>query len=63
MAEYDECGDDTKQRMGIKRSAPAGIRTRVSASKGPNDWPLHYRSLEVAIIDLVKIVYVGSGPI
>ena len=25
--------------------APDGIRTRVSASKGPNDWPLHYRSV------------------
>lgn len=24
--------------------APDGIRTRVLASKGPNDWPLHYRS-------------------
>ena len=50
-------------RQKCKVSAPAGIRTRVSASKGPNDWPLHYRSLEVAIIDLVKIVYVDLTPI
>ena len=53
--------DSEEQKL--KVSAPAGIRTRVSASKGPNDWPLHYRSLEVAIIDLVKIVYVGSAPL
>ena len=28
-----------------KNGAPDGIRTRVSASKGLNDWPLHYWSL------------------
>jgi hypothetical protein len=25
--------------------APVGIRTRVEASKGPHDWPLHHRSI------------------
>lgn len=27
-----------------ERGAPVGIRTRVEASKGPHDWPLHHRS-------------------
>jgi hypothetical protein len=26
-------------------SAPVGIRTRVEASKGLHDWPLHHRSV------------------
>ena len=37
-------------------SAPVGIRTRVSASKGPNDWPLHYWSLTASITRLHIIV-------
>jgi hypothetical protein len=28
-----------------EKSAPVGIRTRVEASKGPHDWPLHHRSV------------------
>lgn len=27
-----------------EKGAPVGIRTRVEASKGPHDWPLHHRS-------------------
>ena len=28
----------------LKKSAPDGIRTRVEASRGLHDWPLHHRS-------------------
>ena len=28
-----------------EEDAPVGIRTRVVASKGRHDWPLHYRSI------------------
>jgi len=30
---------------GESKDAPVGIRTRVVASKGRHDWPLHYRSI------------------
>ena len=31
--------------VGREKDAPVGIRTRVEASKGPHDWPLHHRSM------------------
>ncbi len=43
-----ERSDKVHAMMMKERSAPAGIRTRVSASKGLNDWPLHYWSPDSA---------------
>lgn len=45
-------------------SALVGIRTRVSASKGLNDWPLHYQSLIAPIANRVKkfFIEIMHGP-
>lgn len=37
-------GTNNQTNLYLKNSAPDGIRTRVEASRGPHDWPLHYRS-------------------
>ena len=34
-------------------SAPDGIRTRVEASRGLHDWPLHHRSVIRAYLHII----------
>lgn len=55
---FDICCMEQNRR---EDSAHVGIRTRVSASKGPNDWPLHYQSAIGAITHLfIRII---EGPV
>ena len=42
---------DNQNEERRKWSAPGGIRTRVVDSKGQHDWPLHYGSDGLSLVD------------
>ncbi len=54
--------DRTYKRIVKGNGAPDGIRTRVEASRGLHDWPLHYRSSNSAYLGIIYNRFVAPGP-